>query len=335
MTRWAPGLVAAALSGCVSESPGPVEPREGIPVRSNAEAFDVIGSARDRAEVDAPPIPLDLVRLRFELERLPLASERVAASRETMRVSSDLSETSMVLATGLIAEVQIGVTRLYTQSSANPFGPTIKSSPIRDAFHGICRELGPVPARWRGFRADTVTEDQMDFVDYHGSYDARHCEGVAVTRRTAKAIALIPSVLYAFRTCLDNCEAEPALPRRESVTFIAPPASLFLESGADLSDVTNPHVGTFSVSEIEVEEDAIGTLALNLTRQALERSDTIDQTKLLGVAGVRLDVEVRGGRRSRAGALNVFISGFQSKGATEAEEALSPEALGERVRSSL
>ena len=323
-------LLALATCGC-SAAPllPPAVPDQTEP--ATAEVEDV--AARDRTEVDASPIPLDLARLQFEVRGLPLASERVRASGETMRIASDLSKVSMVLATGLIAEIQIGVTRLYTESTASPFGPTTRARPAQAAFQGLCRELGAAPVRWRGFRADTVTDEAMDFVDYHGSYDARQCRAVAASRRASKAVALIPGVLYAFRTCLDNCEDEPAFPRRESVTLIAPPAPLLLESRAELDDVTNPHVGTFSISEMEVAADVIGTVSMNLPLQAFADSGSVDPKRLLGAAGVRLDVEVRGAPAPAGGAINVFISAFQAKHeAADSQDALSREALGQPFR---
>lgn len=329
--------LSLAASACAAE----VAPTEGMRVpdasidASDAlhVSADAVGRARERQKVEAAPSPIDLARLRFDLAALPLASERGAAAGEVVHVARDLSEVSMVLANGLVAEIQIGSTRLYTQSGASPFAASAHASRPHRAFDQLCRDVGSAPVRWRGFRADTATDASLDYVEYLGTYDPKRCAGVAATKRTAKAIAVIPGALYAFRTCLENCEPVPALPRRESVIVIGPPSRMLLESRSERVDPTNPQLGSFSISEISVEPDAIGTLSMNLPTHALERGGVVAEGRLLGIAGVRLDVEVRGGARPQDGAMNLFVAAFQADAAARPTDgALSAEALGQRFR---
>lgn len=283
--------------------------------------------AGERTKVEAAPLPVDVARLTVDLSELPLGGETTAAAGERVQVSSDLREVSMVQSTGLISEIEVQGTRLYTHARTSPFiGSPVMLTPMSASLEGLCHELRPATIRWRGFRAATASADALDFVELRGPYDPIRCTAAAATRREARARALVPGVLYAFRSCAAHCDPGAELERQETLTLIGPPARMMLESSAELDDVTSPHVGTFSIAELDVCASSIGTVSLNLPLEALRGA--VDEAVLLGASGARLDVEVRGGRRVEEGSVAVFLSLFQNPVPKAEGAALGPDDAG-------
>lgn len=121
----------------------------------------------------------------------------------------------------------------------------------------------------RALSIGTFSDDSVHFALLQpvwaagGARSRAGCEGTANATLEARAIALLPGVLYAFRTCKSSCEEEADPARVEELTVIGP-ASYWTVRTVDPKLRTAPRGGPFSVTSVELRRGASASLLLHV-----------------------------------------------------------------------
>jgi hypothetical protein len=268
--------------------------------------------ARPRAVVQGPAVPRQLVTLQRDYAAVPIAGTPVVAKGETVAFKETSTSVAVVMARGLVSEIEVGPHRFFLNMAGNGFtGATGTSLGAGARF--LCVGTPPTTARWRGFVPAGLKAGSLDFSELRGELDPFTCVAEATTRLDVRASALIPQTLYAFRRCDGRCDEGFGAERLETLTLVAPPSSFVLASDAKPDDMTNPHVGTFTVLEIPVAPDRAASGTIRLPISAFARLTTLSPGvslgSVVGASGIELDVEVVGPTpRGDAPTLSVHVS---------------------------
>jgi hypothetical protein len=253
--------------------------------------------ARPRAVALGPALPHQLLTLPGDYAALPVAGMPRVAKRETVAFKNTSSTVSVVMTPGLVAEIEVVPQRFYLDMPGNGFGAAGASSLGAGVSYPCVRRSESVSVRWRGFAPASMKPGSLLFSELRGELDPVTCVVDASTRLDVRAEALIPKTLYAFRRCDSHCDPGLESERLETLTLVAPPSSFVLASDARPDEMTNPHVGTFTIVEVPVAPDraASGTIRLPIGAfERLPRSAPGASPRLLGASGLEVDVEVVG-----------------------------------------
>jgi hypothetical protein len=236
-----------------------------------------------------------LLTLARDYAALPLAGSPVYTRGERVKIDELPDSVAISVSTARVTELEIGTYRFFLDMTGNPFGYT--AGLLGTPGHP-CAGRTALPVRWRGFTPTSVTSDSLVFSELTGELDWRACTVESKTRLDARAAALIPRTLYAFRRGDAACEGGWSVDRRETLTVIAPPSEFVLASDAAPDDMTNAHVGSFAVSEIPVAPDRATSTSIVLSVAAFEQLPAAERRGVTppGASGVeiKVDVEVLG-----------------------------------------
>ncbi len=142
-----------------------------------------------------------------------------------------------------------------------------------------------VNARWSGIVADDWTEDALTFEHYDATFDRRSCRAVALRGHRARAKAIVPGLLYAFRRCYEGCTAKRA--GSEEVVFVAPPAE-WVTSTADPGIQLAPSVGTLTRVSVPLEPGASSSAVIALGPTGLDLFDALRGDPEASTSGLSL-----------------------------------------------
>jgi hypothetical protein len=253
--------------------------------------------ARPRAAVEGPRVPHQLLTLPLDYAALPAAETPRVAKGETVAFKETSTSVAVVMARGLVSEVEVGPNRYFLNMAGNGFASP-GSSNLLDGARFPCAQTQPAAARWRGFVPAGMKPGSLDFSELRGKLDPVTCVVEASTRVDVRAAALVPKTLYAFRRCDARCDDAFGRERLETLTVVAPSSSFVLASDAKPDDMINPHVGSFTVVEIPVAAGRAASARIRLPISLFERFRALapgaSRENVLGASGLEIDVEVVG-----------------------------------------
>jgi hypothetical protein len=263
--------------------------------------------AGGRLPLQGAPVPRQLLTLSRDYASLTLASPPVSTRGERLRIEEPPDRLAITVSRARVTEVEIGPHRWFLNVPGNPFGYArgLLGTPTHP-----CEEKAALPARWRGFSPASVTSETLVFTELRGELDPAACGVEARTRLDVRAVALVPRTLYAFRRCEEACAMGWSAGRRETLTLVAPPSEFVLAADATPDDMTNPHVGSFSVVEIPVASERATSATVVLPTAALERLTESERRGVtaLGASGLELDVELLGPSSNEAPSLTLHLA---------------------------
>lgn len=109
------------------------------------------------------------------------------------------------------------------------------------SLHGCARSVGSRHLRWEGVSDVGWTAAELAFETYEGS--SAGCSASAKRASRVRARALVPGVLYAFRTCSGPC-SDPR--SRQLLHLLGPGARWLTHSAPEVAAQTRVHTGSFS-----------------------------------------------------------------------------------------
>jgi hypothetical protein len=264
-----------------------------------------------REVVLGPEVRQQMFASELSYNTLPLANSPVTASGETVKFTETHSNVAIVMSPGLVSEIEIGSIRFFLSMAGNPFGGGAPATGEGARFSCVQGIVGTA-VRWRGFRPATVSPESLGYAEFFGTLDRTGCVAVAYTRLEVRATALVPRTLYAFRRCISHCEVGLESERREILTVVAPPSSFVLASDAPPNEMTQPHVGSFTIVEIPVEQSraASASIRLPVSSEKALRAIAPDPPafSVLGASGLLVDVEVMGPSGDQQASLSLHVS---------------------------
>lgn len=310
------GLVLAGLStlSCTGQ---PVQLEPSVPEVTAASSAAAVsepskeerGAARAgaRAPTQGPALPRQLLSLSRDYASLTLAGRPVSTRGERLRIEEPPDSLAITVSRARVTEVEIGPHRWFLNMPGNPFGYErgLLGTPIHP-----CEEKTALPARWRGFAPASVTAETLVFSELRGELDPAACGVEARTRLDVRAVALVPRTLYAFRRCDEPCATLWSAGRRETLTLVAPPSEFVLAADATPDDMTNPHVGSFSVVEIPVASQRATSATVVLPAFALGSLSESERGAVtaVGASDLEVDVEVLGPSSDDAPSLTLHVA---------------------------
>lgn len=115
----------------------------------------------------------------------------------------------------------------------------------------------------RALSIGTFSENSVDFAHFDPVWDANGgCEGAATATLEARATALLPGVLYAFRMCRSGCSKDDS-ERVEELTVIGP-SSLWTVRTVEPKAMTERPGGPFSLTSVELRRGSSASLFLHV-----------------------------------------------------------------------
>ncbi len=129
----------------------------------------------------------------------------------------------------------------------------------------------PRVVSWEGFRTASWTRHAIEYVRYEGTLDPL-CQVSATRFAKVRAQAIVPGLLYGFRTCEKVCDAPNDDPNREELlVLIGPRASWVGSSAPSVALQTNPHVGSFSRIVVPLKRGSSASAFINVEEHELNR----------------------------------------------------------------
>lgn len=252
MRTWVAFAIAAMIGGCSGQGPV-VEPETPSLARVRPRPPPVGPRAVETLELDYASIPLltwghpregDLVI--FDRSRAP--------GKDT------------TLATAAFE----GSVRYGDQST---FHTPLPEKWISDSSFGCCagtRGCGGTSAlAWEGFEPRSRTSDHLDYLRAVGALDATTCRPHAEQVGRVRASALLASTLYAFRICVEACDASlGASGRVERLVVIGPPAS-WIGSTTETERQSPPPSPWSSTIDVEVKPGISASLVFDVSASSL------------------------------------------------------------------
>lgn len=168
-----------------------------------------------------------------------VAMNRSASGADQARVGGDL-----------LAEIELGSLRVFTSEpliEAHTATKDPAKNPAGDTVADCTTRPGTSPIKWEGFALGTWSDRFIDYVRYEGTYDYERCKAKPTRAAHVRAVALIPGVAYAFRTCVPVCGSVPDAPSsEEQLVIIGPPSKWVGSTSPYMPLQTQPHVGLFT-----------------------------------------------------------------------------------------
>jgi len=252
-----------------------------------------------RQPLDAPQrpevvrtFPLDYGELPFMLTAGVQASDRSA----TIAFLSDTgkAEPRTAILEGMVAEIEAEGLRIFTPLSGANLPEVQRVSGSAGALcPGENSGVGPKPSgvrplpqppgaaqrsiSWEGIRTKTWAKDYIDYVRYEGTMEVGSCRASATRSAVVRAKAIVPGLLYGFRTCVPVCDAPPSLNdapvagREEMLVLIGPRAVWTGSSVPWASLQTNPHIGSFSRIVVPLKRGGTASAFINVEEHELNR----------------------------------------------------------------
>lgn len=195
----------------------------------------------------------------FVYEDLPLAAAPTAGKQIAFRLPNPPS-TALHVAGDWVAVLEGGTAWAATQqqSSSNLL---IAEQPGSRKPRAVCSDRGR-PDSLRALSIGSFSRDRVDYADFGVTWAAGGtCEGIAKATLEARAVALLPGILYAFRSCVSGCE--DGQERVERLSVIGPSA-VWAASTVDPASMTMPRHGSFSLLSVEIERGAAASILLHV-----------------------------------------------------------------------
>lgn len=272
-------LLCAALSCSCSRAPVAATPAL-VPQLT----IDEVSLPAPRERIDASPAeplhragrrPLLVATIPFAYTSLPVVGppDPARGERGSFELrSKEQGHYALRIADDLLAEVELASRRFHTRLRPRAIIPRPRSMPAQSPPCGPAGGLAGsdvTTAAWEGIRVSTWQDDAIDYVRYRGAFDLVACRGTPTSVVRTKAIALVPKLLYAQRSCARGCLAEVDDRPREEVLTIIGPSSAWASATVDASEQRRPHLGTFSHVDVRVVRGGSASALLTLSGEDL------------------------------------------------------------------
>ncbi|MBL8744073.1 MAG: hypothetical protein JNK04_23360 [Myxococcales bacterium] len=248
--------------------------------------------------LEAPPRP-DVVRT-FPVDYSTLPYMLTAAVQPNDRSASvaflsdpGRPEPRTAILEGMVAEIEAEGLRIFTPlSGANV--PEVQRLPGASAL--LCptdnQNVKPSPSAprtalpstqprrsisWEGIRTKGWARDYVDYVRFEGVLGDGECKALATRAAVVRAKAIVPGLLYGFRTCVPVCDATPspgeaATPGREEMLVLIGPRAVWAGSSVPWANLqTNPHIGSFSRIVVPLKRGGSASAFINVEAHELNR----------------------------------------------------------------
>lgn len=245
-------LAAALLSAtCLSLAagcppPAPVQraaSEEAVPLRDAMVRAELQrGLQRVRDPLPAVARPGVLRSSALSLGDLPRMEPRPVSSAPLHALTLDRGRPSV---NGYLLRLEEGRTVQFADGPVAPSGPC----PDWDPRGGL---------RWEAIALQGWTPDQLEFELYSG--DAIGCKASAKRASRVRARALVPSLLYAFRTCQTDCS--PTDP--QALHVVGPGSRWLAHSAPELDAQAQPHSGLFSHASVPMGPGQSSSLVITV-----------------------------------------------------------------------
>jgi len=261
----APTVVSRATGSTPTVIEADISSRRGAELASIREPLRQAG----RRPLLVATIPFEYASLPIEGPARPLA----AVQRGSFTLKSIGQQGySLHIAEDLLVEVEVGSRRFYSTSRARGklFHPRLL--PVERPPCGPGRGVAgtdTVSASWEGIRVSTWTDHEIEYVRYRGPFDLVSCHGAPASMVRTPAAALVPKLVYAYRSCSLGCLAGiDARAREEVLTIVAPP-SWWLNATVSQVHQRRPHVGSFSHVRVPITRGGTASALLTFSGEDL------------------------------------------------------------------
>jgi len=158
----------------------------------------------------------------------------------------------------LMVEIELSGMRAFTEPQPRP--------------PGACTpRAGTAPVSWEGFHLSAWTDTHIEYVRYEGTFDFANCKAKPTRVAKVRAPALVPQLVYGFRTCVPVCASAPADGASEELlVLIAPPARWVGATVPWPKMQTQPHVGTFSRIIVPLKRGGSASALFNLAKADID-----------------------------------------------------------------
>ncbi len=276
-------LSAALLSACDPPIAKTPELPAGDPVRRPLEA--PLRPAVVRT------FPLDYAALPYMLTAAVQSNDRSA----TVAFLSDPGrpEPRTAILEGMVAEIEAEGLRIFTPLSGASVpevqrlpGATTALCPNGNVDRrkpgSVAAPVAPTPGQaqrsisWEGIRTKGWQRDYVDYVRFEGVLTEGDCKAAATRAAVVRAKAIVPGLLYGFRTCVPVCDAAPIANApssgREEMLVLIGPRAVWAGSSVPWANLqTNPHIGSFSRLVVPMKRGGSASAFINVEAHELNR----------------------------------------------------------------
>ncbi len=229
-------LAGALILGCGPSSNGSTSPSRPVGNPANTKRTFITGPTRPAV---AESFPVDYASMPY-LVTSSLSPAEASAGVSFVRTASGLEQPRV--GNDLLAEIELGGVRAFT---SEPLAEDA-SKPAAGAT-GCTPRPGTAPVSWEGFAIGSWSDDSIDYVRFEGTYDFETCRARPSRVARTRARALVPGLVYGFKTCVPVCTVAPATPGNEELLVVIGPPSRWVGATVPWPKMqTEPHVGLFT-----------------------------------------------------------------------------------------
>lgn len=277
-------LCIAFLSGLLGCGAGPSSVVGATPTQPSAARAMPAAEASSRDEVRAAPDRerssiAEAVRPRVIESRAfdPLALPREARlEADTVRrdgwasLGAATNGYKVWLGRDLLAELEVPLeARAPFRAYAGAAVPSTHHRPLPETppCDGA-RFPGRPVARWAGIDRRDWTESAVWFERYEGPFDRGPCRAKAWSGFRVRATALVPGVLYAFRSATSD-----------SLVLVAPPAE-WVSAAETPEELQAPHVGTLSLATLPMKRGRMSSALVVVGATGIDLFDAVRSSRV-------------------------------------------------------
>ncbi|NUP07492.1 MAG: hypothetical protein HOW73_15695 [Polyangiaceae bacterium] len=121
---------------------------------------------------------------------------------------------------------------------------------------------GTLELEWDGLVPGSWSDTSLEYVRFQGEFRFSGCTGIVKRSGRVRAKAVIPSFLYAFRSCREACDGSGDK-GEDRVELLAPP-SHWMASSVPVPEQTHPQVGTHTLVSVPLVRGGSGTATVTL-----------------------------------------------------------------------
>jgi hypothetical protein len=230
----------------------------------------VLGGLAAAEGFDGPIAPLIQAAYRFDVAALAAMSEPAPLEgsdrilRPVVLARGSSNPQGFGIAGGFIGVLDVGADRAIQPFVLAP--PTLRRGHFGSAPpNGVrCVSIAPrrdAPASVQGFRTSSVSREALTFLRLEGTIDSWTCLGRMERAARARARAILPGLLYAFR--------ERAKDGGEKLVLIGPQSEWFATPNDDPKSAPQRSWGNFTRLDVPIQRGRASSALMNVTTFAL------------------------------------------------------------------